>query len=98
MTRIHSYLNIMYKYAGKGIDRMIEHFFTDTAVNAVIIEDIIDTTVDKIKFHWDQNVILFLNRGATAITNTEIWRRFLMARDEVFKTEDEKFMKAIKTV
>ena len=47
----------MYKYAGKEIDRMIEHF-TDTAVYAVVIEDIINTTVDKIKFHWDQNVTL----------------------------------------
>ena len=64
MAKIHSYLNIMYKYAGKEIDILIEHF-TNTAVYAFIIGDIIDTTVKK--FHWNQNVILFLNRGATAI-------------------------------
>ena len=28
----------------------------------------------------------------------EIWKSFLMARDEVFKTEDETLIKAIKTV
>ena len=94
VTRIHSYLNIMYKYAGKEIDIMIEHF-TNTTVYAVVIEDIIDTTVDKIKFHWNQNVILFLNRGATTIMNTEIWRRFLMARDEIFKTDEQIFISAV---
>jgi len=95
VAKVQSYLNIMYKYAGKEIDIMIDHF-TNTAVYAVVIEDIIDRTVDK--FHWNQNVILFLNRGATAIMHTEIWKRFLMARDEIFKTEDKIFMKAIKTV
>ena len=55
---------------------MIEHF-TNTALYAVVIEDIIETTVGE--FHWDQNVISFLNRGATAIMNTEIWKRFLIA-------------------
>ena len=55
-------------------------------------EDIIDTTVDK--FHWNQHN-LFLNRGATAIMHTEIWSRFLMARDEIFKTDAKKFMSAI---
>ena len=92
VARIHSYLIIMYKYAGKEIDKMIEHF-TNTAVYAVVIKDIIDTTVDK--FHWDQNIILFLNRGATAIMHTEIWRRFMMARDEMFKTNDKIFMSAV---
>ena len=82
----------MYKYAGKEIDIMIEHF-TNTAVYAVIIEDIIETTVGK--FHWDQNVILFLNRGATAIMNTEIWKRFLIARDEIFKTDEKIFISAV---
>ena len=82
VTRVHSYLNIMYKYAGKEIGIMIEHF-TNTAIYAVVIEDIIEATVGK--FHWDQNIILFLNRGATALMHKEIWRRFLMARDEVFK-------------
>ena len=62
MVRIHGYLNIMYKYAGKKIDIMIKHF-TNTAGYAVVIEDIIDTTV--VKFHWNQNIILFLNKGAT---------------------------------
>ena len=28
----------------------------------------------------------------------EIWNRFLMARDEVFKTKEEKLMEAIETV
>ena len=92
MTRIHSYLNIMYKYAGKEIDIMIEHF-TNTAVYAVVIEDIIETTVGK--FQWDQNVILFLNIGAMAIMNTEIWKRFLIARDEIFKTDEKIFISAV---
>ena len=60
---------------------MTEHF-TNTAVNAVVIGDIIDTTVDK--FHWNQSVILFLNGGATAIT-----------RDEVFKAMQKKLKKRI---
>ena len=50
---------------------MIEHF-TNAAVYAVVIGDIIDTTVEK--FHWNQNVVLFLNRGATthhALENLE---------------------------
>ena len=63
----------MYKYAGKEIDIMIDHF-TNTAVYAGVIEDIIDRTVDK--FQWNQNVILFLNRGATSIMHTEIWKDF----------------------
>ena len=92
MARVQTYLNVMYKYAGKEIDIMIEHF-TNTAIYAVVIEDIIETTVGK--FHWDQNVILFLNRGATTIMNTEIWKRFLIARDEIFKTDMKKFISAV---
>ena len=49
----------MYKYAGKQVD-MIEHF-TNTAVYAFVIGDIIEMAVKT--FHWNQNVILFLNRG-----------------------------------
>ena len=63
----------MYKYAGKEFDIMTEHF-TNTAVYAFIIENIIVTTVSKL--HWNQNVVLFLNRGATAIMYMEIWKRF----------------------
>ena len=95
VTRIHSYLNIMYKYAVKEIGTIIEHF-TNTAIYAVIIEDIIETTVGK--FHWDQNVILKRNRGATAIMaimNTEIWERFLIARDEIFKTDEKISISAV---
>ena len=58
----------MDKYAGKEFDIMFEHF-TNSAVYAFIIEDIIVTTVNK--FHWNQNVILFLNRGATATMQLE---------------------------
>ena len=65
MARVKNYLTIMYKYAGKEIDIMIEHF-TNTAVYAFIIGDIIDTTVKK--FHWNQNVILVVK------TNLEIWK------------------------
>ena len=82
----------MYKYAGKEIDIMIKHF-TNTAIYAVVIEDIIEKTVWK--FHWDHNVILFLNRGSTAIMNTEIWKRFLTARDEIFKTDEKIFISAV---
>jgi len=99
MARVHSYLIVMYKYAGKEIDIMIEHF-TNNAIYAFIIEDIIETTVKY--FHWNQNCILFLNRGATAILYMEIWKRFLTARKELFRTEnetlnavDESFMKAV---
>ena len=74
---------------------MIEHF-TNTAVYTVVIRDVIDLTVDK--FHWNQNVFLCPNRGATAIMHLEIWKRFLMARNEVFKTKKEKFVEAIETV
>ena len=66
----------MHTYAGKEIEILIEHF-SYKVVYAVVLEDIIDTTVGKV--HWDQNIILFLNRGATAILHTEIWRSFLMA-------------------
>ena len=103
MARVQSYLIIMYKYAGKEIDIMIGHF-TNTAVYAFIIEDLIVTTVSKL--NWNQNVILFLNRGATAIMHMEIWKRFLMARDELFRkaenetlnTADEAFKEAVYTV
>jgi hypothetical protein len=86
MARVHSYLIIMYKYAGKEIDIIIEHF-TNNAVYAFIIEDIIAYTVKY--FHWNQNCILFLNRGATAILYMEIWKRFLTERNELFRTKDE---------
>jgi len=86
MARLQSYLGIMYKYAGKEIDITIEHF-TNNAVYAFIIEDIIATTVKY--FHWNQNCILFLNRGATAILYMEIWKRFLTERNELFRTKDE---------
>jgi len=72
----------MYKYAGKEIDILIEHF-TNNAVYAFIIA----TTVKY--FHWNQNCILFLNRGATAILYIEIWKRFLTERNELFRTKDE---------
>ena len=81
MARVQSYLNVMYKYAGKEVDILIEHF-TNNAVYAFIIEDIIETTFNK--FHWNQNVILFLNREATAILHMEVWKRFLTARNELF--------------
>ena len=64
MARVKSYLTIMYKYAGKEIDIMSEHF-TNTAVYTVVIRDIINSTVTK--FNWNQNIILFLNREAMAI-------------------------------
>ena len=73
MAKVQSYLNIIYKYVGRKIDMLIGHF-TNTAVYAFIIEDIIVTTVSKL--HWNQNVILFLNRGATAIIQMEVWKRF----------------------
>jgi len=102
MAKVQSYLSIIYKYAGRKIDILIEHF-TNTAVYGFIIEDIIVTTVSKL--HWNQNVILFLNRGATAIMYMEVWKRFLMARNELFKAanetlkaDDESFMKAVHTV
>ena len=85
----------MCTYAGKEIEVMIGDF-TNMTVYAVVSEDIIDTTVDKL--HWNQNVILFLNRGATAIMHTEILKRFLMARDEIFKTEVTLLITAITTV
>ena len=69
MARVHSYLIIIYKYAGQKIDIMIE-YFTNNVVYAFAIGNIIDTTVDKL--HWNQNVVLFLNRGATAIMHLEI--------------------------
>ena len=102
MAKVQSYLSIIYKYAGRKIDILIEHF-TNTAVYGFIIEDILVTTVSKLQ--WNQNVILFLNRGATAIMYMEVWKRFLMARNELFKAanemlnaDDESFMKAVHTV
>ena len=73
MARVQGDLIIVYKYAGKEIDIMIEHF-TNNAVYAFIIGDIIDSPVKY--FHWNQNCILFLNRGATAILYMEIWKDF----------------------
>ena len=102
MAKVQSYLNIMYKYAGKEVDIIFEHS-ANSAVYVFIIEDIIATTVNK--FHWNQNVILFLNRGATAIMQMEVWKRFLMARNELFTTKketlntvDDNFMKTIQTM
>jgi len=102
MAKVQGYLIVMYKYAGKEIDIMIEHF-TNNAVYAFIIEDIIATTVKY--FHWNQNCILFLNRGATAILYMEIWKRFLTERNELFRTKietvnavDETFMKSVNLV
>ena len=102
MAKVQSYLNIIYKYTGRKIDILIEHF-TNTAVYAFIIEDIIAMTVSKL--HWNQHVILFLNRGATAIMYMEVWKRFLIARNKLFKAanetlnaDDESFMKAVHTV
>ena len=99
MARVQGYLIIMYKYAGKEIDIIIEHF-TNNAVYAFIIEDIIATTVKY--FHWNQNCILFLNRGATAILYMEIWKRFLTERNKLFRTKietlnavNETFMKSV---
>ena len=73
MAKVQSYLSIIYKYAGRKIDVLIEHF-TNTAVYGFIIEDILVTTVSKLQ--WNQNVILFLNRGATAIMYMEVWKDF----------------------
>ena len=73
MASVHSYLIVMYKYAGKEIDIMIEHF-TNNAIYAFIIEDIIETTVKY--FHWNQNCILFLNRGATGILYIKFGKDF----------------------
>ena len=81
---------------------MFDHF-TNSAVYAFIIEDIIVTTVNK--FPLNQKVILFLNRGATAIMQMEVWKRFLMARNNLFTTKkemlnvvDDNFMRAVQTV
>ena len=38
---------------------------------------------------------MFLNRGATAIMHTEIWRRFLIPRDEIFKTDGKIFISPV---
>ena len=70
LAKVQSYLNIAYKYAVRKIDVLIKHF-TNTAVYAFIIEDM---TVSKL--HWNQNVILFPNRGATAIMYIQVWNRF----------------------
>ena len=48
MAKVHDYLNIMYKYAGKEIDKMIKHF-TNASVYEFAIEDIINTTFKQ--FH-----------------------------------------------
>ena len=48
MAKEQSYLNIMYKYAGKEVGIMFEHV-TNSAVSVFMIEDVIDTTVNK--FH-----------------------------------------------
>ena len=69
MARVQSYLNVMYKYAGKEVDIIIEHF-TNNAIYVSFIEDIIETTVNY--FHLNQNYIFILNSGATAILHMEI--------------------------
>ena len=46
-------------------------------------------------FDWSHNGIVYLNRGAAAIMNLEIWKRFLNKQNETFKTGAEKLIKAI---
>ena len=74
--------------------------FMNTAVYACIIEQLIDSTdsKSKCKLHWDQNCILYLERGAAVLMNIEIWKRFIYKRDELFKNADAKFTQAIKLV
>ena len=72
VSRVHSYLNIMHKNAGKEIDVFIEHF-TNVAVYAFIFENITDTTLDKL--HRNQNTILFLSEERQPLKmHMEIWR------------------------
>ena len=77
LARIHGYLNIMYKYAGKEMDIMIKNF-TNTAVYAVTIVDIIAIAMQVAKFYWS-----YSNNAQRNLEN------ILMARDEVFKTADK---------
>ena len=72
----------------------------NTAVYACIIEQLIDSTdsKSKCKLHWNQNCILYLERGAAVLMNIEIWKRFIYKRDELFKNADAKFTQAIKLV
>ena len=78
---------------------MVDHFM-NTAVYACIIEQLIDFTdsKSKCKLHWNQNCILYLERGAAVLMNIEIWKRFIYKRDELFKNADAKLMQAIKLV
>ena len=82
----------MYKYEGKEIDIMIEHF-TNNAVYAFIIED----------KHSNNCQVLPLE--STAILYMEIWKRFLTERNELFRTKnetlnvvDDTFMKSVDLV
>ena len=98
-SKIQCYLNIACEYAGNKINTMVDHFM-NTAVYACIIEQLIDSTdsKSKCKLHWNQNCILYLERGAAVLMNIEIWKRFIYKRDELFKNADAKFTQAIKLV
>ena len=78
---------------------MVDHFI-NTAVYACIIEQLIDSTdsKSKCKLHWNQNCILYLERGAAVLMNIEIWKRFIHKRDELFKNAGTKLIQEIKLV
>ena len=70
VSKVQCCLNIAYKCAGNKINRMVDHFM-NTAVYACVIEQLIDSTdsKSKCKFHWNQNCILYLERGAAVLMN-----------------------------
>ena len=97
ISRVQCYLNIAYKYAGIKINALVDHFM-NTAVYACIIEQLIDSTdsKSKCKLHWNQNCILYLERGAAVLMNIEIWKTFIYKRDELFNKADETMIQGIK--
>ena len=47
-------------------------------------------------FIRNKKLFLFLNKRATAIMNMEILENILMARDEIFKTDEKIFIYTVK--
>ena len=61
VSRFQKYFQIIYKYAGNEIKAMMEHF-VNTAGYAHIIGQQKDMCENKLT--WNQNIDLFLERGA----------------------------------
>ena len=48
------------------------------------------------KLTWNQNVILYLERGAAAVMNIKFWKRCIEERDELMKMAESVIKEQLK--